>query len=208
MDKCVGWAVVCWGWNLVFCCQCMVERTREQLKCTYLHLFVNRQSINSLADVVLSTQIRNHAGTTSCNFDIFGLCLWNWFLVQSNGWSYSFFTKFAIINEAPLFCYVSFKIRQSCFDIKEFLKNLLHFMDLCSQVLLITTLTIRTYLQLITMRSKDYLQFISIKLSFQLIMTIKITMIMIISIIISCYSNGYVADLPGVFSVWYSLDTF
>ena len=33
-------------------------------------------------------------------------------------------------------------------------------------------------------------------------MTIKITMIMIISIImISCYSNGYIEDLPGVFSV-------
>ena len=34
-------------------------------------------------------------------------------------------------------------------------------------------------------------------------MTIKITMIMIISIIIiiSCYSNGYIGDLPGVFSV-------
>ena len=34
----------------------MVERrTREQLKYTYLHLFVNRQSKNSLADVVLLT---------------------------------------------------------------------------------------------------------------------------------------------------------
>ena len=54
---------------------CMVERTREQLKYTYLHLFVNRQSKNSLADVVLLTQIRNHGGTTGCNFDIFGLCL-------------------------------------------------------------------------------------------------------------------------------------
>ena len=33
-------------------------------------------------------------------------------------------------------------------------------------------------------------------------MTIKITIIMIISvIIISCYSNGYIGDLPGVFSV-------
>ena len=57
-------------------------------------------------------------------------------------------------------------------------------MDLCSQVvvkevLLITMLTIKTYLQLITIRSKDYLQFISIKHSFQLIMTIKITVIMI-----------------------------
>ena len=81
----VGWAVVCWGWNLVLCYQCMVERTREQLKYTYLHLFVNRQSKNSLADVVLLTQIRNHGGTTGCNFDIFGLCLWNrFFLVQSN----------------------------------------------------------------------------------------------------------------------------
>ena len=61
-----------------------------------------------------------------------------------------------------------------------------------------------------------YLQFISIKTfrlnilfsSFQLIITIKITMIMmiliiiiIIIIIISCYSNGYIGDLPGVFSV-------
>ena len=57
-----------------------------------------------------------------------------------------------------------------------------------------------------------YLQFITIKTfrlnilfsSFQLIITIKITMIMIISIIIiiiSCYSNGYIGDLPGVFSV-------
>ena len=99
------------------------------------------------------------------------------------------------------------------FYIKEFLKNLLHIMDLCSQVvvkevLLIAMLTIKTYLQLITIRSKDYLQFISIKHSFQLIITIKITMIMIISIIIiiiiiiiSCYSNGYIGDLPGVFSV-------
>ena len=26
--------------------------------------------------------------------------------------------------------------------------------------------------------------------------------------IISCFSNGYIGDLPGVFSVWYSLDTF
>ena len=41
----------------------MVERTREQLKYTYLQLFVNRQSKNSLADVVLLTQIRNHGGT-------------------------------------------------------------------------------------------------------------------------------------------------
>ena len=111
-----------------------------------------------------------------------------------------------------MFCYISFKIRQSFFDIKEFLKNLLHIMDLCFQVvvkevLLITMLTIKTYLQLITIRSNDYLQFISIKHSFQLIMTIIITMIMIIIsiIIIICYSNGYIAlilvDLPGVFSV-------
>ena len=89
-----------------------------------------------------------------------------------------------MINEAFLFCYISFKIRQSFFDIKEFLKNLLHIMDLCFQVvvkevLLITMLTIKTYLQLITIRSKDYLQFTSIKHSFQLIMTIKITVIMI-----------------------------
>ena len=106
--------------------------------------------------------------------------------------------------------YINFKIRQSFFDIKEFLKKLLHIIDLCSQVifkevLLITILTIKTYFSLITIRSKDYLQFISIKHSFQLIITIKITMIMIILmiiiIIISCYSNGYIGDLPGVFSV-------
>ena len=185
MDKGVGWAVVCWGWNLVLCYQCMVERTREQLKYTYLHLFVHTQSKNSLADVVLLTQIRNHGGTTGCNFDIFGLCLWNrFFLVQSNGWSYSFLRKFALINEDLLFCYISFKLRQSFFDNKEILKNLLHIMDLCFQVvvkevLLITMLTIKTYLQLITIRSKDCLQFTSIKHSFQLIMTIKITVIMI-----------------------------
>ena len=112
-----------------------------------------------------------------------------------------------------LLCCINFKIRQYFFDIKEFLKKLLHIIDLCSQVvvkevLLITILTIKTYLQLITIRSKDYLQFISIRHSFQLIITIKITMIMIISIIIiiiiiiiSCYSNGYIGDLPGVFSV-------
>ena len=92
-------------------------------------------------------------------------------------------------------------------------------MDLCSQavveeLLLITMLTIITYLRLIsiTIRSNDYLQFISIKHSFQLIMTVIVTMIMIIiSIIIiiiiitTCYSNGYIAlilvDRPGVFSV-------
>ena len=93
-------------------------------------------------------------------------------------------------------------------------------MDLCSQavveeLLLITMLTIITYLQLIsiTIRSNDYLQFISIKHSFQLIMTVIVTMIMIIIsiiiiiiiiIIITCYSNGYIAlilvDRPGVFS--------
>ena len=103
--------------------------------------------------------------------------------------------------------YINFKIRQSFFDIKEFLKKLLHIIDLCSQVvvkevLLITILTIKTYFSLITIRSKDYLQFISIKHSFQLIITIKITiMIISIIIIISCYSNGYIGDLPGVFSV-------
>ena len=105
--------------------------------------------------------------------------------------------------------YINFKIRQSFLDIKEFLKKLLHIIDLCSQVvvkevLLITILTIKTYFSLITIRSKDYLQFISIKHSFQLIITIKITMIIsiiIIIIIIRCYSNGYIGDLPGVFSV-------
>ena len=30
-----------------------------------------------------------------------------------------------------MFCYISFKIRQSFFEIKEFLKNLLHIMDTC-----------------------------------------------------------------------------
>ena len=41
-------------------------------------------------------------------------------------------------------------------------------------------------------------------------MTVKITVIMISAIIIimSCYSNGYIGNLPGVFSVSYSLDTF
>ena len=68
-------------------------------------------------------------------------------------------------------CYISLKIRQSFFDIKEFLKNFLHIMDLCFQVvvkeaLLITMLTIRTYLQLITIRSKDYLQFTSLNILF------------------------------------------
>ena len=58
-----------------------------------------------------------------------------------------FLKKFAIINEALLFCYISFQIRQSFFDNKEFLKKLLHIMDLCFQiavneVLLITMLTI------------------------------------------------------------------
>ena len=79
-------------------------------------------------------------------------------------------------------------------------------MDLCFQVvvkevLLITMLTVKTYLQLISIRSKDYLQFTSIKHSFQLKMTIKITVIMIAIIIISCYSNGYIGVLPGVFNV-------
>ena len=64
-------------------------------------------------------------------------------------------------------------------------------MDLCFQVvvkevLLITMLTVKTFLQLITIRSKDYLQFTSIEHSFQLTMTIKITVIMIAIIIISC----------------------
>ena len=68
--------------------------------------------------------------------------------------------------------YINFKIRQSFFDIKEFLKNLLHIMDLCFQVvveevLLITMLTIKTYLQLITIRSKEYLQFILINILFR-----------------------------------------
>ena len=90
-----------------------------------------------------------------------------------------------------MFCYISFKIRQSFFDIKEFLKNLLHIMDLCFQVvvkevLLITILTVKTYLQLISIRSKDYLQFTSIKHSFQFIMTMKITVVIIAIIIISC----------------------
>ena len=37
--------------------------------------------------------------------------------------SYSFLREFAIINEALLFCYITFKVRQSFFDIKEFLKK-------------------------------------------------------------------------------------
>ena len=45
-----------------------------------------------------------------------------------------------------------------------------------------------------------------------LIMIIVSMIIIIIIIIIICYSNGYIAlisvDLPGVFSVWYSLGTF
>ena len=56
------------------------------------------------------------------------------FLFQFNVWSYNFLRKFAIRNEALLFCYVRFKIRQSFFDIKGFLKNLLHIMDLSFQV--------------------------------------------------------------------------
>ena len=125
-----------------------------------------------------------------------------------------FLEQFAIINEAPLFGYISFKIRfKTFFDIKEFLILFVHIMDLCSQVVVeevfITMLIIKTYLQLISIRSNDYLQFISIKHSFKLIMTIIITMIMIIVsiiiIIIICYSNGCIAltlvDLPGVFSV-------
>ena len=67
----------------------MVERTREKLKYTYLRLFVNRQSLgkNSLADVVLLTQIRNHGRTIGCNFDIFGPLPYDKtdFLVQSIG---------------------------------------------------------------------------------------------------------------------------
>ena len=94
------------------------------------------------------------------------------FLAQSSGWSYSFLRKFAIINEAFLFCYISFKIRQSFFDIKEFFKKFASYMDLCfevvvKEVLLITMLTIKTYLQLITIRSKEYLQFISINILFR-----------------------------------------
>ena len=94
-----------------------------------------------------------------------------------------------------LLCYINFKIRQSFFDIKKFVKKLLHIIDLCSQVvvkevLLITILTIKTYLSLITIRSKDYLEFISIKHSFQLIITMKITRIMIISIIIITILNN------------------
>ena len=69
-----------------------------------------------------------------------------------------FLEQFSIINDAPLFCYVSFKIRfKSFFDIKKFLKVFFRIMDLSSQVvveevLLITMLTIKTYLQLITIR--------------------------------------------------------
>ena len=55
----------------------------------------------------------------------------------------------------------------------------LRFQVVVKEVLLITMLTIKTYLQLISIRSKEYLQFTSIKHSFSLIMTIKITVIMI-----------------------------
>ena len=60
----------------------MVESTREQLKYTYLHVFDNRKSKTSLADVELLTQSRNHGGTTGCNFDI---AYETDFSVQSNG---------------------------------------------------------------------------------------------------------------------------
>ena len=126
MDKGVGWAVVCWGWNLVLCYQCMVERTREQLKYTYLHLFVNRQSKNSLADLCywLRLEIMVALQAAILTFLAFAYETDSFFLVQSHGWSYSFLRKFAIINEALLFCYISFKIRQSFFDNKEFLKKI------------------------------------------------------------------------------------
>ena len=50
-----------------------------------------------------------------------------------------------MINEALLFCYISFKIRQSFFDIKEFFKKFASYLDLCfevvvKEVLLITML--------------------------------------------------------------------
>ena len=118
----MGWAVVCL--ELGFMLPMYGGKDEGAIKVHFMHLFVNRQSKNSLADFVLLTQIRNHGGTTGCNFDIFGLCLWNrFFLVQFNGWSYSFLRKFALINEDLLFCYISFKLRQSFFDNKEFLEK-------------------------------------------------------------------------------------
>ena len=96
----------------------MVERTREQLKYTYLHLFVNRQSKNSLADVVLLTQIRNHGGT----FTFLAFAYETDFFSPIQWMNLQFPKKIAMINEALLFCY-SFEIRQSFFDNKEFLKK-------------------------------------------------------------------------------------
>ena len=61
-------------------------KDEEAIKVHLLSPFVNRQSKNSLAEVVLLIQIRNHGGTAGCNFDIFGLCLYEAdFSVQSNG---------------------------------------------------------------------------------------------------------------------------
>ena len=71
----MGWAVVCL--ELGFMLPMYGGKDEGAIKVHFMHLFVNRQSKNSLADFVLLTQIRNHGGTTSCNFDIFGLCLWN-----------------------------------------------------------------------------------------------------------------------------------
>ena len=60
-------------------------KDEEAIK-VHLLALVNRQSKNSLAEVVLLIQIRNHGGTAGCNFDIFGLCLYEAdFSVQSNG---------------------------------------------------------------------------------------------------------------------------
>ena len=170
----------------------MVERrTKEQLKYTYLHLFVNRQSKNSLVDVVLLTQIRIHGNNTGYNFDIFGLCLWNRFCTWIQWMKLQFLEKICYNKRGSFVLLHKFWDTSVLFDIKEFLKNLLHIMDLCFQVvvkevLLITMLTVKTYLQLISIRSKDYWQSTSIKHSFLLIMTIKITVIMIAIIIISC----------------------
>ena len=157
----------------------------------HLHLFVNRKSKNSLVDVVLLTQIRNHGNNTGCNFDIFDLCLWNRFFSWIQWMKLQFLEKICYNKQGSFVLLHRFWDTSVLFDIKEFLKKLLHIMDLCFQVvvkevLLITMLTVKTYLQLISIRSKDYLQFTSIKHSFQLIMTIKITVIMISIIIISC----------------------
>ena len=87
-------------------------------------------------------------------------------------------------------------------------------MDLCFQVvvkevLLITMQTVKTYFQLIRIRSKDSFTIHFDETFFSVNNDNKNNSDNDINNwIISCYSNGYIGDLPGVFSVWYSLDTF